>query len=235
MPAPPVLLLTRPAEANLRFLGELRQAGVEMRAICSALLRIEPVVPEDAPDGDLVFTSQQAVAPFVAAFGARGHAWCVGARTAAVAQAAGFTVTCAEGTARALEARILAEGGQGPFTHICGDQLAYDLVAGLRARGRAAKALQIYRQLEQAPTPEAMAVLSGEAPVLVPLFSPRSAAIFTKYLPKPHAPLYLGAISTTVSRQLTAVSGAYIGVSRETHAAAMVALVKALASRSVAS
>ncbi|WP_406735829.1 uroporphyrinogen-III synthase [Thioclava sp. GXIMD4215] len=232
----PTLLLTRPAEANARFLAALRAAGVTLPALCSPLIEIEPLPPANCPEGDLVFTSQQAVAPFAAAFprmqGRR--AWCVGARTAEVARQAGYAVRVGAGQAKALEQQILAEGGAGPFVHVCGDHLAHDLVGGLLAAGRQAFALQVYRQVPQRPTRQALALLSGETPVLVPVFSPRTAQIFTKYLPENHAPLYLGAISTTVARQLAAVANAHIEVSRETSSAAMVELLKRLACRSVA-
>lgn len=87
----------------------------------------------------------------------------------------------------------------------------------------------VYAQEQQTLTAEAQAVLQGHIPVLVPLFSPRSAAIFAAELARirGHSPLFVAAMSDEVARALH-IKAARISVAGTPDAAAMLNCVMLL-------
>lgn len=188
---PPQVLLTRPEDAARAFAATL-PAGVGV--ILSPLLRIEMRDLEDAlPDGaDLIFTSKQGVAALRrAAPDVAGRAICVGDATRAAAQAAGFQAVSAGRDADALVALILRDHADRRFVHIRGQHTRGDVVPRLQAAGIAATDRILYDQIPQPLTGAARDLLAGDIPVLVPLFSPRSAHLFAKDCPRaPRAELF---------------------------------------------
>jgi uroporphyrinogen-III synthase len=64
----------------------------------------------------------------------------------------------------------------------------------------------VYRQDAQPLTPEAAAILGAKGPVILPLFSPRSATLFRAALPSEvHATLLLAAMSAAVAEEARAI------------------------------
>ncbi len=180
---PPTVLLTRPKPASLRFAASLSDLAVEV--VISPILRIVPV----AHDGDrlsqargLVFTSAHAVA---AAGAGRGRpAICVGPATASAARDAGFAVTEGPGDAAGMMP-LLAGLGPG-WLHPHGAHVARVLpVPGM----------VVYDQLAQPLNDAARALLDTDAPVVLPLFSPRSARLLADAARTARAPLWLAPIS----------------------------------------
>lgn len=107
----PSILLTRPAQASGRFALSLRDRfGPEIRIVVSPLLSpqlLGPPVPA-GPFRAVVFTSETGVAGFRQVSADRSlPAWCVGDRTAAAAQDAGFSTRSAGG----ILARWLTQSG----------------------------------------------------------------------------------------------------------------------------
>ncbi|WP_323716842.1 uroporphyrinogen-III synthase [Paracoccus aminovorans] len=181
--AQPLLLLTRPEPASRRFAAALAPLG--LRVLIAPVLEIVPVAHDAARlEGarGLVFTSIHAVP---SAGPGRGRpAICVGPATADAARAAGFRVT--EGPGDAARMLPLLDGlGQG-WLHPHGAHVAKTLpVPGM----------VVYDQLRHPLTAEALAALAGEAPVILPLFSPRSARLLSEQAGQARAPLWLAAIS----------------------------------------
>ncbi|TJZ90447.1 uroporphyrinogen-III synthase [Paracoccus gahaiensis] len=187
-PRPP-LLLTRPLPDSQRFAA--RMDG--WPAVISPILRIVAVDHDPAPLHEapgLVFTSAHAVG---AAGPGRGRpALCVGGRTAHAARAAGFAVTEGPGNAAGLGPLIAASPV--PLIHPHGRHLAHPLpVPGI----------VVYDQQPLPLTRQARDLLAGGAPVIVPVFSPRSARLLGQAVgadqaphpPSAPAPLWLVAIS----------------------------------------
>ncbi len=177
----PVLLLTRPLADSQRFAAMLP----EWRAVISPILRIVPVDHDGAALHEapgLVFTSAHAVA---SAGPGRGRlAICVGRHTAQAAQAAGFAVQAGNGFAESLLPLIRDAGV--PLIHPHGRHLARELpVPGM----------VVYDQQAQPLTDQARALLAGNAPVVLPLFSPRSARLAADAARGASAPLWPVAIS----------------------------------------
>ena len=199
----PTVLLTRPAAQSASFAQSL-QARVEgLRVIVSPLMTtvfLTVTLPKEPLQG-VVLTSQTGAE---AAGRLRTQlpdlAYCVGDRTAQVAREAGFRVQSAQGDAEALLALILREKPQA-LIHLRGREARGDLAQRLSAAGVFTQERVVYAQDAQPLSDEAVAVLSGKAPVLVPLFSPRSAEILGAAWQglTTHAPLVVVAISQAVA------------------------------------
>lgn len=177
----PVLLLTRPEADSRRFAAMLPG----WRAVISPILRIVPVdhdaaLLRQAPG--LVFTSAHAVQ---AAGPGRGRlALCVGGRTARAAREAGFDVRQGDGVAEGL--LPLIAGAPVPLIHPHGRHRA----GRLPVRG-----VIVYDQQARALSTEARALLRGSLPVVLPVFSPRSARLVAEAAAGASAPLWPVAIS----------------------------------------
>nr|WP_111302028.1 uroporphyrinogen-III synthase [Paracoccus saliphilus] len=179
-PHPP-LLLTRPLPDARRFAASMPG----WRAVISPIMRIVPVDHDGArlaAAPGLVFTSAHAVA---AAGPGRGRlALCVGGRTAQVARDAGFQVT--EGAGNAQSLLPLIRSAPVPLIHPQGRYLAQPLpVPGI----------VVYEQQAQPLSDAAAALLAGNGPVILPVFSPRSARLLGQAVDQARAPLWLVAIS----------------------------------------
>ncbi|RCW85819.1 uroporphyrinogen-III synthase [Paracoccus lutimaris] len=185
--AAPVLLLTRPEPASRRFAAEAAHLGLE--TVIAPVLRIVPVAHDTARLAQaqgLVFTSVHAV-PW-AGPGQGRPAICVGPATAEAARAAGFNVT--EGPGDAARMMPLLAGLGEDWLHPHGAHVARQLpVPGM----------VVYDQMPQPLTDAAHRVLAGSAPVILPLFSPRSAGLLSAQLGQAHAALWLVAISAAAA------------------------------------
>lgn len=173
------VLLTRPKAQSRAFAATLPD---HICFVISPLLRIETAqsVPALGDGATALFTSVNGVRAYLAYQGARGApAICVGDRTTAEAEAAGFDARSAGGTAEDVVALALTKPG--PFTHYRGAHARGDIVPRLRAAGRNAIDVVAYDQLPCPLSQTAAQLLHG--PCIVPLFSPRTAALFAESCP----------------------------------------------------
>ncbi|MDO5613369.1 MAG: uroporphyrinogen-III synthase [Paracoccus sp. (in: a-proteobacteria)] len=183
----PTILLSRPRADSDRFAARLAgdPALAPLPVLIAPLLRIEPV-PHDpallAQADALLFTSAHAVPSAGAGRGRR--AWCVGGHTAAAARAAGFDVVEGPGDAAGLAPMIAPVVAD--LIHPRGRHIARDL---------GARGVVVYDQVPQAPPPQALDLLAGQAPVILPLFSPRSARLAADMAAGARAPLWIAPIS----------------------------------------
>ena len=197
---PPVLLLTRPEAASRRFAAEVRAlAPGDWRAVIAPLLRIVPLADPAAPEGVPVFTSAHAV-PF-AGPGGGAPAWCVGPRTAEAARRAGWTPREGGGDVESLLGAILS-APPAPVVHLRGVHTRGRLAARLRAAGRPASERVVYDQVARPLTDAARGALAGAAPVIAPVFSPRSAALLAEAVGNPAAPFRVIAVSAAAAEPL---------------------------------
>lgn len=180
----PSVLLTRPLADSLRFAEML--AG--MRVVISPILQIQPVEYDVArllAAKGLVFTSAHAVP---AAGPGKGRlALCVGGRTAQAAEMAGFKVQEGNGFADGLFSLIKA--AEVPLLHPHGQHLAAQLPV---------EGMVVYDQLPQPLNPAAITLLAGQAPVILPIFSQRSARLIAEQVIGCTAPIRVAAISNAV-------------------------------------
>lgn len=234
----PAILLTRPEEQSHRFAAALGAAlGADAaRIVISPLIAPRFFAPALPPGGfaGLVLTSQ-AGAEAARRISASGlvlpaRAFCVGRRTAAAATEAGFEAISAEGDAAALVALLLERAVPGPLLHLCGQNTIGAVAERLSAAGIPTTAHLCYEQVAVPLNPSARTLLSGATPVVVPLFSPRSARLFcAEALAPPHAaPLLVAAMSAAVADALPPLQPLRCVIAAEPTAPAMVAAVAAL-------
>ncbi|MDV4144693.1 uroporphyrinogen-III synthase [Shimia sp. FJ5] len=220
------ILLTRPQDASERFEARLRAEGITAPVVFSPVLRIEPsVVSLPARMAGAIFTSKNGVASVEG----RGlPAWCVGEATAAAANAKGWQARAAGGDAESLLRRILADAPRGPLVHFRGAHARGDVAARLQEAGIETMDMVVYRQEAEPLNAEAKELLGREKPLILPLFSPRSAAQVAKAGPF-HAPLFIVAMSEAVAEEARSLSPRRMIVTPEPHADFMVAGIKQFA------
>ena len=100
-------------------------------------------------------------------------------------------------------------------------------VARLQAAGLRATGAVIYDQRPCPLTDAARSLLDGQGPVLVPLFSPRTAALFAETAPH-RAALWVAALSPAVASALGNLPVARLATASRPDAAAMLAAIAAL-------
>jgi uroporphyrinogen-III synthase len=204
LPVPVPVLVTRPiAEARAFATALTDRFGSRVRPVLSPLMAVK-VLPPALPPGPFVgviFTSSAGVE---AALQVQAElpklAWCVGRKTAERASAAGFHARSADGDADALVAAIRAEPPRGRLLHLSGEDTRGEVRERLVAAGIVTVSMIVYRQEPQPLSPEGAAVLATAGPVILPLFSPRSAVLFHAALqPDSRATLHIIAMSAAVA------------------------------------
>jgi uroporphyrinogen-III synthase len=199
-PLSPVVLMTRPPGQGAAFARALRARFGPLRIVHSPL--IAPAdLPVTLPAGHFagcIFTSQAAVGAAARAGLPPGPAFCVGARTAAAARAAGHDAEALGGDADGLVAALLARCLTGPLLHLHGRDTRGDVAARLTAGGLTTVGVAVYAQEPRPLTPAARRLLNGAAPVILPLFSPRTAEILSAQARDVAAPLWIVAMSPAV-------------------------------------
>lgn len=200
----PYLIVTRPERAARRFAAavEARLPG-RFRVLIAPLLEIVPVAatPDTAADA-LVLTSENAAERAAELLpGAALPAYCVGARTADVARAAGFRAVSADGAAADLLALVRARLAPGSrLLYLRGRHVAAPLGEALRAAGYAVAEAVVYDQRPRPLSAAARAALAG--PGVVALFSPRSARLLVEGAAAPGPRLVALCLSAAVAGAL---------------------------------
>ena len=171
-----ILLMTRPRAASERFVAKLSgDALVDVDVIYAPLMdivRTETPVNLVGYEG-VIFTSGNGVAHGPPAAG--GTAYCVGAVTAANAHAAGWVVRAIEQDAEALIARIKELSPKGPLLHLAGRHRRGEIDTRLSEGGVKVDVHVLYDQRLQSLSTVALKALKGEVPIILPLFSARTA------------------------------------------------------------
>jgi uroporphyrinogen-III synthase len=197
----PTILLTRPAAQSEEAARRLRaRLGREIPILVSPILDIVPVpfaltfVPRF-----VILTSAHA-AVFAGRAGLAGlPAWCVGDRTAEAAAEAGLLPRSAAGDAGALLALLMSARPEGPGVYLRGNHAASDIAKDLISAGIDTHSVIAYDQLPRPLSPEARAALDGTSPVLLPVYSPRSARLLAAEIRSAKAPLHLITISANAA------------------------------------
>lgn len=190
----PTLVLTRPAPQSDEIAAAL---GGSVPVIVSPVMRI--MAADACPDlsvyDGIVLTSANALG-FAPALSGK-PAWCVGKRTAAAAEEAGADVRLA---ARDADDLVLRFNGVGPLIHLRGAHARGQIAERLNAAGIETDEAVIYRQEALDLTPDARAALAGDASVVLPLYSPRSARLVAAQIGKLGPALVAIAMSDAVAR-----------------------------------
>lgn len=199
--APPTILLTRAQAQSERFAAQIvARYGAGVDVALHPLVDICPLDVDLALDGvsALAFTSENGVLAYAALTARRDMpAFCVGRKTARCATELGMSAHDADGALQDLVALIVKTvPQQARVLHLHGRHQTGNLASLLRVKGWNADELAIYDQRARAPSAAFFQLVRGQTPLVVPLFSPRSAKLFFSALPEDAAPkLRLIAIS----------------------------------------
>ena len=232
------ILLTRPAAQSLRFARELRQALGDVPIVISPLMAPQYLNPS-IPSGDfaaVILVSGAAVdaAKRISAAGAvlPSLAYCVGNRTAAAAKAAGFRAHSANGDAAALLAMIVALKPGGPLLFLRGHDSSGNIENTLFSAGIETVSAIVYQQVAQPLTAKATALLHQAQPVIVPLFSPRSAHLFQSEIARISSatPLWVAALSPAIAAVLDGKTATRLQIATHSDSASMIIALRALLS-----
>jgi uroporphyrinogen-III synthase len=213
------------AEARA-FSGALtRRLGLRVQPVIAPLMAMDPLAHSLPPGAfaGVIFTSVAGVEAAVPSYPDLPRlAWCVGRKTAERAAAAGFLARSADGDASTLVAAIAADPPGGRLLHLRGEDATGEVAERLISAGIETESLVIYRQQAQSLSPEAIALLAAEGPVILPLFSPRSAHLFRAALPDQFkASLVLVAMSAAVAEAARPIPHLALVTAEQPTAAAM--------------
>lgn len=222
------LLMTRPRAEAEAFVADLPEdLRARLTPLFCPLMRIVPLGTEVSMAGiaGVIFTSANGVA--CAGAGRELPAYCVGPKTARVAQAAGWRVALTCPDAEHLIAALTDLAPEGPLLHLRGVHSSGDIVGRLSARGIETRALPLYDQVLELLDDPARAALAGPEPVIVPLFSPRMARHFAEICAG-SAPLYLAPISAAAAKAVENTGARAIEVAKTPDSPGLVAAVARL-------
>lgn len=219
----PILLLTRPIKAANFFARRVRDEGIVAEVLISPVQGIEPA-EFDTPSNieGAIFTSRNGVE---AVEGHTAPCWCVGSATAEAAKRKGWHVRGAEADAEHLFRRILADRPSENLIHFRGQFARGNLAERLTEKGLSVCEIVAYHQVSLQLSDAAKAVLTGDTPIILPLFSPRSAVQVVQQGPFA-APVHVVAMSDAVASEAAALSPKTIRIAAVPDATAMVAAIK---------
>lgn len=154
-------------------------------------------------DENVIFTSETAVRAFARLEARRSfQAWCVGERTAKVARHAGFKVSVGPGDAQGLAGIIERSRPGARYFWPHGADTAFDMASALNGAGVRTNSATVYDQVAKPLSVEASEILQQACPVLVPLFSTRSAALFAEEARHATAPLLIAVIGAHAAQEM---------------------------------
>lgn len=228
----PTLLLTRPHAQSVRFADQCVAAlGNMFSIVISPVIETTLLDPPDLePYAGVIFTSENAVR--AAHRVARPiPAYCVGHRTARAAQDAGFNAEVIGGNATALARELEKRSPNGPLLHMRGRHQTGNLSHDLTEGGITTYAAIVYDQPEQPLSTDARLAIRGATPLILPMFSTRSAQILRAQSLPISAPVYLAALSQKVADVWHDVPARARAVSARPDADSMIEIIAQLAQR----
>ena len=207
------LLLTRPEAQGADFAERLTaRFGDAVATIHTPLLAPQFFAPElpEGPFQAVILTSQTGVAGYVKLGRSDAlpkDAFCVGERTAMAARNAGLRTLAVSPDAASLILQIISKRPSGTLLHLRGRETRGNIETLLKTAGIDTVEAVIYAQNPLPLSALATEALQGDFPILVPLFSPRSAALFVMELARFQrvSPLLIAAISSETILELNSL------------------------------
>lgn len=196
--------MTRPEPAAREFIATLGDLIDGMKVIYAPLIDISFTGPLPDLDGinGLIFSSKNGVAAWKHLGGPIFETcYTVGDATRDAAAEIGFKPKSASGAAQDLVDQIIADNPTGPLLHVHGTHTRGAIAERLTQAGIKTHQAVIYDQPLLPLSPEAIQALTGEIPVIVPLFSPRTAQQFIAHGPFT-GKLYVATLSESVAKPL---------------------------------
>lgn len=165
-------------DAAKEFLSDLDLISPP-KVIFSPLLKIEAEgVPKESEA--VVFSSRNGVK--FSTNGKGRDAYCVGLKTAELAEKRGFQVQVVAETATELISIMVSNPSHKPVTHLRGEHARGDICSSLNRANILCEEQIIYSQKAVDLTPEAKMLLRSKTAVVAPIFSPRTAKLLSEQL-----------------------------------------------------
>lgn len=199
----PTIVLTRPEPQAAAFAARLRAlVGEDVRIVISPVIEIRSVEWHPPSRSDFAIVTSAHAVPALSRLSMRPGApvYCVGPATADVIRAAGFRPVAGPGTAEGLIRTIRAEAPPGEGLYLRGHHVSTDVAGQLRDHGLSVAEAVVYDQRAVPLSDTALALLAGPGPVVLPLFSARTARLVSDEVPMPGPCLRPVAISDGVAR-----------------------------------
>ncbi len=210
--------MTRPRAASQRFVAQLPTRTLNrVTPLFSPLLEIRPLSVQVDTHGikGLIFTSANAVnAAASMDVDLSLPAYCVGPATTGTAKGSGWTAQMVGGTAEELVASLLQLRPDSPLLHLRGEHSRGNVAERLTELGITTQEQPVYQQRLLPLTDDARDAAYGTRPVIVPLFSPRTARQFADVWTG-SAPLWLAAISEATAEPLYSLDYTRLKIAKE--------------------
>lgn len=220
------LLLTRPAAGTRAFLDSLSSdLASQISVTASPLIEITGLNAEVPAADAVIFTSTHA--PDFAGPGLGRNAYCVGNATTRKARDCGWNAQEAGQNADELVATLKNSPPHQTLIHLGGVHTRGAIAERLSEAGIITHHVALYDQTLKTLSKQATDLLDGPAPVLVPLFSARTAGQFARQA-RGHAPLHIVALSPAVAEQVSRIPHKTLTVCENPTACAMVNALKKL-------
>lgn len=208
MAQPPILVMTRPTAEARRFVADCEKAlGGRITVVFAPVMDIRPVAAtvDAACYAGFILTSANGAqnAPELAG----KPVYCVGEKTAAAARARGARIALVAKDADDLVARTIAAPPPAPLLHLRGEHARGQVAERLTRAGIRTEEAIVYAQAEVSLTAEAKAAIMGDEPVVLPIFSPRSAHLAGAAVDRPGKALHVIVISQAVAQAWAAETG----------------------------
>lgn len=225
----PILLMTRPEDASVRFVESLPPGVLHCVRVCySPLIRIQPTARnvDLAGVGGVIFTSANGVAIASGLTDRRDlPVFCVGGATARLARRLGWTVVCHGETANDMVSDLQNRDVPGPLVHFCGVHTRGDIAERLTNAQKPTQRQTVYDQELVGFSDEAKSLFKSRELIVAPVFSPRTARQFALECPA-KAKVHLIALSAAVAKPLSALTGCTISQSAHPDADSIAALIE---------
>ena len=212
----PSVLITRPRPASEQFAADLLMEFSRLNIVISPLLEIVHIgeLPELSKYHGVIFTSPNAVERFSASKRVNGcHCFCVGDTTAKAARQIGFSVVFVGSSSEELIGLVKNFPTGGPLVHVRGVHSRGKIAQRLSELGCLCDTAIVYDQVEQTLNHNARQLLSGKNPVIVPIFSPRTAELFHNQV-QPSKLTYIVAMSQSVAQVFAKIPFIYCSIAQ---------------------
>ncbi len=177
------ILLTRPLAASKRMKGDLLSINSKLNILISPLMVIQnchyDFLHKDY--GAYIFTSENAIKSVLVNHASlqKADVFCVGQQTEKQAIQAGYNVLGTYPRVRLLVSDLSNSHFKGTLMYFRGEHVSCDLKKILVEKGLSVEELIVYKQRAQSLGKEAFNLLSSK-PTLMPLYSARTARLFSK-------------------------------------------------------
>ena len=219
------LLLTRPDGMNDRVLEALGPIAKGVEVVKSPLLDIRATgaMPDLSSARGVIFTSRNGVQ--FAGASAPLKTYCVGPATADVAQSQGWKVAHVAQNAEDLVQNLITLNPVAPLLHIAGVARRGEIAERLTQAGILTDVVAVYDQQHLPLSPAAHAAIMRETPVIVPLYSPRTAQQFVKDLRDARG-LHIVCLSDAVRAEVANVPNSSLSVAANPNGESMLQAIQ---------